>query len=154
MDTTEPIGRSLPVVTRATTLREAVAILSDARVRWLLVAEADNIPRAALSGVDILSALMPTYLLEDPTLARVYNREAAREVVSAAMQRTLGEVLDEMEMRNWELPTVQAEPTVLEIAAEFVRTGSTVAYIEGSGPHDPRFATLPGLFQRITERLE
>jgi len=154
MDTREPVGRSLPVVTRSTTLREAVAILSDARVRWLLVAEADNIPRAALSGTDILRALMPSYLLQDPTLARVYNREAAREVIVTAMKRNLGDVLDEMEARNWALPTVPPEPTVLEIAAEFVRTGSTVAYIEGSGPKDPRFATLPGLFQRISERME
>src|SRR5690606_36048272 len=126
----------------------------DPAVRWLIITEDDGVPRAALSGSDVLRALLPSYLLGDRNLGRVYDREGAREVVVGALGRTLGEVLDSMDPDEWELPHVAEHPTALEIAGEFIRTGSTVAYIKGSGPENARFTTLPGLFARIIEVVE
>lgn len=144
-------GRPLPVVTRSTTIREAVAILADPRVRWLIVAEPDGIPRFAIGGNDLLRAMLPEYILEDPTLARVYDRDSAREVLSTTLKRTIGDVLDRIAGQYIELPHVSPIANEIDLAATFLQTGSTVAYIEGTAPKDPRFATLPGLFERLTQ---
>lgn len=151
---TEISGRSLPVVTRNSTVRAALEILSDAHVRWLIVAEPDGIPKATLSGMDILRSIFPEFLLDAPKLARIVDHAEARELMSHQLNRTLGDIIDQMEHDHYRLPTVSAEPTALEIAIELIRTRSSVAYIQGSGPKDPRFATLPGLFQRLLEVLD
>src|SRR5690554_5960640 len=101
----ETAGRSLPVVTRGTSVRDALEILSDARVRWLIVAEPDGIPRAMLSGMDILRSIVPDYLLGGPNLARVVDVDEAKDIVARQMAHPLSEIIDKLEHEHYKIPT-------------------------------------------------
>ena len=73
-------------------------------------------PYTVLPGWRVLSFLIPHYLQEDPSLARVYDEAHADRCVDRLAGKTVRDLLPEKERRT-ELAVVDAGATVVECAA-------------------------------------
>jgi CBS domain containing-hemolysin-like protein len=97
----------------------------------LIVVDDVGRPWTVLPGTQVLRMAVPAYCQEDPALARVIDEAEADLLLSGLTGRTVRECLPEPPR---ELPVVEPEATVLEIAALMARTRSpVVAVIDDTG---------------------
>ncbi|MDP9444241.1 MAG: CBS domain-containing protein [Actinomycetota bacterium] len=108
---------------------EAVRAVGANRLVGLVVTEPDGSPKAIVPGSQVLRFVIPEYVQSDPSLARVISEEAAEQIVRRLEGRSVRELLPD---RPHELPVVNGDDTVLEIAAIMARMRSPlVAVVEG-----------------------
>ena len=76
--------------------------------------------------------MIPPYVQDDPTLARVYDERGVRRADTTALGRTVADLLPERQDRD-ELPVVDPDATILEVAAVMARMHSPlVAVVDGA----------------------
>ena len=115
------LARHYPTVSLGTDALEAARILADARLPGLIVLDDDGQPYTVLPGSQVLRFIVPGYVQEDPSLARVYDeRGGAEACVSKLDGHTVKELLPPKEKR-YELPRVSGDATVIECAAMMAR---------------------------------
>src|SRR4051812_6813484 len=85
----------LPLVDRNTTLFDAARLIADDRLGGLVVVDDAGRPSSVVAAVDVLRLMLPPYLLDDLSLAQVFDERGAEEVWSAVRTRTIGELLDD-----------------------------------------------------------
>lgn len=107
-----------PTVSVDTDALEAVKLLGRNRLVGLLVTTPDGMPKAVLPGSQVLRFVIPNYVQDDPSLARVLSEKAADRLVTELSGRTVGDMLPE---KHTELPVLKGEDTTLEIAALMAR---------------------------------
>jgi hypothetical protein len=139
----DTLGRGLPVLPRTTAVIDAARVIVDGGLHGVIVAGRDGAPRYAIPAGDVLRLFVPEYIVEDPTLARVYDPEGAREVLAKMAPRTLDELLHDDEPAVREIAVIPADATPMEIAAELIRARTTVAWVRDSRP--ARFVTVADL---------
>ncbi len=139
----DQLGRVLPVATESTTALEASRMIADNALHGIIVADRTGHPRFAVSSVDVLRLLVPEYIVEDPTLARVYDPEAAREVLAKMAPRSIRALFDDGESVVRDIAVVPPDASPMEIAAELIRSRTSVAWVRDTSP--PRFVTLTDL---------
>lgn len=139
----EELGRVLPVATPDTNLVDAARLLLDTGLRGIVVTGKDGLPRHIVSPVDVLRLFVPEYIVEDPTLARVYSADAAREVLAAMAPRVIRELFDRSDTVVRRIAVVSPSATPMEIAAELIRARVAIAHVKGTQP--ARFVTLTDL---------
>jgi CBS domain-containing protein len=71
---------SLPVVRRETTAVEAGRLIADSGLVGLVVANRQGVPAAIISAVDVLRLMVPGYLLDDVSLAGVFDEAGSGEL--------------------------------------------------------------------------
>ena len=71
------LARHYPTVSLGTDALEAARILADARLPGLIVLDDDGQPYTVLPGSQVLRFIVPSYVQEDPALARAYDEAAA-----------------------------------------------------------------------------
>lgn len=122
-------SRHYTIAADATAL-EAAAILSRIDVRALLVIGADGGLAGVLSDSRLLAALLPDYVEEDATLARVLEEDAVDLLYRRLEGRT---VMDLLDAQSGPHPQVPGDARLLDVAAMMVRTGLSLVGVHDEG---------------------
>jgi CBS domain-containing protein len=108
-----------PAVAVDTNALEAARLLGQHRLPGLVVTRADGTPIAVLPASQVVRFVVPTYIQDDPSLARVIDERAADHIVSQLSPLTVGDMLPKRHPA--ELPVLHGDDTVLELAAVMAR---------------------------------
>ena len=106
---------SVPSVTPAEPLLDAVARLVRAGTAGIAVVDETGVPRAVLPGSELVGLAVPTYVKEDPSLAAVLADADPRVLRARIARLTVADVLADAEPDP--LPVVDADASLLEVAA-------------------------------------
>lgn len=106
----------------------AARLMTEHNRPGLIVVDENDHPIAILPGSQVLRMLVPSYVQDDPTLARVLDEGYADKMCDTLAGKT---VKDLMPTQRTTLPVVAPDDTVLEIAAIMGGTRSPlVAVVE------------------------
>ncbi|MGH3715690.1 MAG: CBS domain-containing protein [Micromonosporaceae bacterium] len=123
------LASAFPTVTLSTPAMDAARLLADQDLPGLIVLDDGGQPSQILPGTQVLRFAVPRYCQEDPALARVVDEQHADLFLNALRDKTVREVLPE---KPRELPVVEGDATVLEVAAMMARMRSPlVAVVAG-----------------------
>lgn len=123
------LATPFPTVSLDDTALAAARLLAGSDLPGLIVVDRQGQPKTVLPGTQVLRMAIPRYCVEDPALARVIDEDHADKFLSDLADRTVAECLPK-EQR--ELPVVDPDATVLEIAALMARTRTPlVAVVDG-----------------------
>ncbi|MEV8609573.1 CBS domain-containing protein [Amycolatopsis sp. NPDC051373] len=118
-----------PVVDLDSDALSAVRLLARRRLPGLVVTDADGCPQSVLPASQVVQFLVPSYVVDDPSLAGVLNESMADRVADKLGGRTVRELLP---AEPTELPRANADDTVVEVAAMMARLRCPlVAVMEG-----------------------
>lgn len=135
-----------PTVRASTPALEAARLLAGQNLPGLIVVDDGDRPVTVLPGTQVLRMAVPSYCQDDPALARVVDEAAADVFLRGLGDRSVAECLPP---ERRELPVVDPDATVLEIAALMARTRSPlVAVADGTGPIRGAI-TLDALLDRL-----
>jgi len=122
-----------PTVRLDTGALEAARVLTEHGRPGLIVVDEHEHPIAVLPGSQVLRYLVPRYVQEDPTLARVVDEDFADKMCESLAARTVKDLLPSEKVP---LPVVAPDDTVLEIAALMAASRSPlVAVVEDRDRH-------------------
>ena len=126
------LARPFPTVTLHTDALEAARTLAGGRLPGLIVLDENERPYTVLPGSQVLRFVVPTYVQDDPALARAYDEISADALCDTLATRTVREVLPKRKDLV-DLPLVAADATSIEIAAVMAGMHSPiVAVVEDS----------------------
>ncbi len=135
-----------PTVRSDTPVIEAARLLAGQNLPGLIVVDDRGQPFTILPGTEVLRLAVPGYCQDDPTLARVVDEAAADVFLRELHERTVAESLPR---ERRELPVVEPDATVLEMAALMARTRTPlVAVVEPDGALRGAI-TLDALLDRV-----
>jgi CBS domain-containing protein len=112
------MAEEFPVVSLDTEAREAVELLASRRLPGLIVVDAEGHPHSVLPASQVVRFLVPSYVQDDPSLARVIDESLADQVADKLAGVTVRKLLPREPV---ELPVVNHDDTVLEVAAIMAR---------------------------------
>jgi predicted transcriptional regulator len=112
------LATPFPTVGLDTSALEAARLLARSDLPGLIVVDRQGQPKTVLAGTQVLRMAIPRYCIDDPALARVIDEEHADRFLTDLEDRTVAECLPE---HPGELPVVDPDATVLEIAALMAR---------------------------------
>ncbi len=121
----------IPTVTAATGALEAAELIARYRLSALIVADENGLPVAVIPGSQVLKLVVPRYVREDPTLAHAYDESGAEELCAELAGHTVGELLDDDDVRRVEVPSVKPDDTLVEIATVMVQAHSPLVVVRG-----------------------
>jgi len=139
------LAAEFPTVSLDTDALQAARLLAHGHLPGLIVVDTRGRPDTILPGTQVLRFAVPSYVQDDPTLARVID-EATADTLWQTLSGT--RVRDLLPAKTRDLPVVNGDDTVLEIAAIMARTRSpVVAVVE----HDRLLGaiTLDALLSRV-----
>jgi CBS domain-containing protein len=126
------LARPFPSVTLDSDALEAARILAHQRLPGLIVLDDDGLPHTVLPGSQVLRFLVPTYVQDDPALARAFDEKSADALCDKLAGRTVRDVLPKKPDRL-EIPIIEPDATAVEIAAQMAGMRSPiVAVVEDS----------------------
>jgi CBS domain-containing protein len=129
---------------------EAVRLLVEHRLPGVLVVDSSGQPYAILPAHDLVRALVPSYIREDPVLAEVIDEPHADHLCRALAGRTVADCLP---VGRPFLPTAAPECTAMELAELMGRTRSPlIAIVERHAEGPGRLlgvVTAAHLLQRL-----
>ncbi|MGW0820251.1 CBS domain-containing protein [Streptomyces sp. NPDC002845] len=105
---------------------EAARLLAEHKLPGLLVLDEDGEPQAILPASQMIKVLVPTYVLEDPTLAAVVDEKHADRLCQALAGRRVGDVLSSEATKP---PTADADDTALEVAVLMAQVRSPLVAV-------------------------
>lgn len=112
------MAEDFPVVPVDSDALAAVRMLAVRRLPGLVVIDADGIPCSVLPATEVVQFLVPQYVRDDPSLAGVLDEPMADRMAGKLSGHTVADLLPE---EPAELPTVDADDTVVEVAAKMAR---------------------------------
>ncbi|ADB29587.1 putative signal transduction protein with CBS domains [Kribbella flavida DSM 17836] len=114
----EQMAEQFPVVGLDSDAREAVELLASRRLPGLIVVDEKGSPHSVLPASQVVRFLVPSYVQDDPSLARVIDESLADQVADKLAGVTVRKLLPSQPA---ELPVVKHDDTVLEVAAIMAR---------------------------------
>ena len=147
----QDLATPYPTVRMDTSAREAAQLLAERHLPGLIVVDKDDHPVAILPGSQVLRLLIPTYVQDDPTLARVLEEKYADKICDVLDGKTVADMLPSDSDRK-RLPVVAPDDTVLEIAALMAAHRSpVVAVVEARDRKAPLIGaiTTADLLERL-----
>ncbi|HSF26873.1 MAG TPA: CBS domain-containing protein [Actinomycetes bacterium] len=121
------IAEDYPVVHADADVYEAAHAMAVRRLPGIIVVDGDpHRPIAVLPGTQVVRLLIPHYVQDDPTLARVFTEDDAAELFERLRGRTVRSLLPDGAR---ELPVVRGDDQVLEIAALMARLHSPLIVV-------------------------
>ncbi|MEU4293151.1 CBS domain-containing protein [Kribbella sp. NPDC026596] len=114
----EQIAETYPVVTMDTDARQAAELLASQRLPGIIVVDKEQRPYSVLPASQVVRCLVPSYVQDDPSLARVIDESLADRVADKLTNVTVRQMLPD---EPTELPVVNYDDTVLEVAAIMAR---------------------------------
>lgn len=140
------LAMPFPAVSVTAPALDAARLLARENLPGLIVVDESGAPLAVLPGTQVLRMALPSYCVEDPTLARVVDEAAADVFANGLDGRT---VRDGLQADHRELPVVRPDATVLEIASLMASTRTPlVAVVDESGTVHGAI-TLDALLDRV-----
>lgn len=122
------LAEPFPIVRLSTDALTAARTMGDHRHPGLIVCEDDGRPHTVLPGSQVLRFMIPSYVQDDPALARVYDERASDELLTTLSTKTVRDLLPRRQDRA-ELPVVDPEATTLEVAAVMTRMHSPIVAV-------------------------
>lgn len=140
------LATDYPIVALDTSALAAARLLAGANLPGLIVVDGHGRPFTVLPGTQVLRMAIPSYCQEDPRLARVIDEAHADRFLLDLADRTVAECLPE---QRRELPVVDPEATVLEIAAVMAGMRSPLVAVVEPGGEILGGITLDALLDRM-----
>jgi CBS domain-containing protein len=109
---------------------EAARILARHDVRAVLVVDSDGGFVDALSDSELLRALLPSYVEDDESLARVLEESASEVLFQRLEGRTVGDLVPADREAD---PVVNGEDTLVESASAMVRSRASMVGVVDDG---------------------
>ena len=122
------VAEEYPVVRGDDAALEAAEMIAARRLPGVVVVDASGRPVTVLPGPEVLRFLVPPYVQEDPSLARVFDERTADRCAARLRERRVKELLPPKEERR-ELPVVAGDATVIECAAVMARLRSPLLVV-------------------------
>ncbi|WP_020524713.1 CBS domain-containing protein [Catelliglobosispora koreensis] len=135
-----------PTVTMSTPAFEAARILARGDLPGLIVVDDAGKPLVVLPGTQVLRLAVPSYIQDDPTLARVIDEAAADVFIRELDGRTVQECLPD---EPKEPPIVDSRATALEMSALMARTRSPLVAVTNPDGTLAGAVTMHALLDRI-----
>lgn len=143
-----------PTVRMDTDALTAARLLTEHNRPGLIVVDDVGHPQAVLPGSQVLRAMIPSYIQDDPTLARVLDEGFADSICDKLAEHSVRELVPNDRPA---LPVANDDDTVLEIAAMMAANRSPlVAVLDGNGKHAPLLGAVSiyDLLGRLLPRSE
>jgi CBS domain-containing protein len=121
----EHLAEDYPVLTMDSDALEAARLLAEHRLPGLVVTERDR-PRSVLPASQVVRFLVPGYVQDDPTLARVLDESMADQVAKSLGGKSVGDLITK---EAPELAVVNADDTIIEVAAIMARLRCPLAAV-------------------------
>lgn len=127
------LAESFPIASLTTDALTAARTMGEQRNPGLIVCDGDGRPYTVLPGTQVLRFMIPSYVQDDPALARVYDESGSDELMTKLSTQTVQDLLPRRQDRA-ELPVVDPDATTLEVAAVMTRMHSPiVAVVDDDG---------------------
>ena len=126
--TARKLAQPFPIVPPETDAMEAAQRLAAEGLPGLIVCHDDGRPYTILPGSEVLRFLIPSYVQDDPVLARALNEQAADELCRKLVRRTVRDLLPRPQDMD-DLPVVDADATSLEVAAMMAQMRSPLVAV-------------------------
>lgn len=144
------IRTTIAMVDRNRSVAEASRVIADSGKTGVLVSDGAE-PIGVITALDVLRLAMPDYLLDDPSLAATLDEQAIEELLAPLRDKTLAEVIADRTVQLRPVPEVDADATMLEIAAVLVAAGCPVAVIADDQDRQDRFVTLAAVLESVLD---
>lgn len=123
------LAENLPTVHPDDPAWNAARRIATHRLPGIAVVDTDGHPVAVLPAAHVLKQVVPTYIQDDPSLARVFDETSADRLCTDGLTgKTVRDLLPERRHRI-ELAAVDGDATVIECAAEMARLDSPVLIV-------------------------
>jgi CBS domain-containing protein len=126
------LAEAFPIVSLSTQAMTAARLIGEKRLPGLIVCEDDGSPHTVLGGSQVLRFMVPQYVQDDPTLARVYDDDAADKLLGKLSRKSVRDLLPRRQDRS-DLPVVDRDATTMEIAAVMAQLHSPVVAVVDQG---------------------
>jgi len=126
----EQMAEPTPVVDLDSSALDAAQLLAERRLPALVVTEADGRPHSILPASQVVRFLVPGYVQDDPTLARVMNESMADHAGDKLGGKRVRDLLPK---DRRELPAVNHDDTIIEVAAIMARLRCPLAAVMRDG---------------------
>jgi CBS domain-containing protein len=140
------LAAPFPTVTADTPALEAARLLAGQNLPGLIVVDGRGRPVTILPGTQVLRMAVPSYCQDDPTLARVIDEAAADVFLRGVGDRTVAQLLPR---EHRELPVVDPDATVLEVAAVMARARSPLVAVAKKNEPMLGAITLDAMLDRL-----
>lgn len=120
------MAEDFPVVGVDSDALEAVRLMADRRLPGIVVTDESGCPCSILPASQVVRFLVPRYVQDDPSLAGVLSESMADRVADKLAGKTVKALLPE---DNPELPTVNSDDTIVEVAALMARLRCPLAAV-------------------------
>ncbi len=121
----------LPLVDIGSPARDAVRLLAEHRLAGLVVGtDSSDKPYAVLPASQVVGFLLPAYVQDDPGLARVLSESIADDAADKLNGKTIRDLLPSMAQQ---VPVVDSDDTIIEVAAIMARTHSPLVTVVKDG---------------------
>jgi CBS domain-containing protein len=121
----EQMAEDYPVLTMESDALEAARLLAEHRLPGLVVTDQGR-PRSVLPASQVVRFLVPGYVQDDPTLARVLDESMADQVAKSLGGKSVGDLITK---ETPELAVVNADDTIIEVAAIMARLRCPLAAV-------------------------
>jgi CBS domain-containing protein len=135
-----------PAVGFSTPAYDAAELLAERHLPGLVVVDEAGRPSTVLPGTQVLRMALPQYCQDDPALARVIDEAAADVFLRGLGDRTVEQCLPR---ERRELPVVDPQATVLEVAALMARARSPLVAVANPDGTLSGVITLDALLDRV-----
>ncbi len=120
------MAEEFPVVSVDSDALEAVRLLAERRLPGIVVTDESGCPCSILPASQVVRFLVPGYVQDDPTLAGVLSESMADRVADKLAGKTVRALLPAEPV---ELPAVNADDTIVEVAAMMARLRCPLAAV-------------------------
>jgi CBS domain-containing protein len=120
------LAEEYPLVGLDTDALEAAQIMAKRRLPGLVVTDESGRPYAILPASQVVKFVVPRYIQADPSLAGVIDEPAADKIAAQLSGKRVRDLLPD---NPHELPTVNADDTMLELAAIMARMRSPLVAV-------------------------
>jgi predicted transcriptional regulator len=122
----EQMAEDMPLVDLDTNALEAAQLLAERRLPALVVTQADGSPHSILPASQVVRFLVPGYVQDDPSLARVMNESMADRAGDKLGSKRVRDLLPD---ERRELAAVNHDDTIIEVAAIMARLRCPLAAV-------------------------
>lgn len=143
------LAEQLPTVGPDDPAWDAARLIAEHRLPGIAVVGPDGRPVAVLPATQVLRWVVPSYIQDDPSLARVFGEvEADKLCAEGLTDRRVRDLLPAKGHRV-ELASVDGDATVVECAAEMARLRSPLLVVVDSGGQVRGLLTASHLLEKL-----
>ena len=124
------MAEEYPVTSLDSDALEAARLLATHRLPGMVVTDERGWPHSVLGASQVVRFLVPSYVQDDPSLAAVLDEPFADRVADRLAGTPVRKLLPE---RRPELPAVEADDTIVEVAAVMARMRSPLVAVVDRG---------------------